>query len=102
MNFIKSLATFLALVVCTNALEDATSYFASVDSAAYLDWLSLTGGAYGASAYLPSPSTMENGVAIHWTLNDDHIELAVAARATGWLGLGIGEVRAFHRIYLVK
>ena len=37
-------------------------------------------------------SCEEEGVAIHWKIvNNDYIELAVAARATGWLAFGLGE-----------
>lgn len=36
-------------------------------------------------------SKPENGAAVHWNVEDEHLHLAIAVRATGWLGFGIGE-----------
>ena len=36
-------------------------------------------------------SKPENGAAIHWNVDDEYLHVAVAVRATGWLGFGIGE-----------
>jgi hypothetical protein len=41
--------------------------------------------------FLPSPAGPLTGAALHWNITNDSIYLAVAARATGWVGFGIAE-----------
>jgi hypothetical protein len=36
-------------------------------------------------------SKPEDGAAVHWKVDEEYLHLAVAVRATGWLGFGIGE-----------
>jgi hypothetical protein len=73
----------------------ACEHFQGVAHEAYLKWyedLSLN-SKYSNHVYLQGsdPDMPENGVAIHWKVDDQYVHLAVAARATGWLGFGIAE-----------
>lgn len=94
MNIISTLTYLLVASIAapSHAAGDPSSYFDSVDNTVYLDWVTLNVTNYDASVYLPSPANEEMGVALHWKLDGDSILLAVAARATGWVGFGIGEV----------
>eukprot|EP00545_Synedropsis_sp_CCMP1620_P013501 CAMPEP_0119023262 /NCGR_PEP_ID=MMETSP1176-20130426/29606_1 /TAXON_ID=265551 /ORGANISM="Synedropsis recta cf, Strain CCMP1620" /LENGTH=578 /DNA_ID=CAMNT_0006978305 /DNA_START=45 /DNA_END=1778 /DNA_ORIENTATION=- len=72
------------------AAQEATSYFGGVDNEAYLDWLAQS--SYDKTSFLPSTTQGEElGVALHWSTDDSTIRLAVAAKATGWVGLGLAE-----------
>lgn len=99
---------------------NASDYFGSVgdneeDRSIYLQWLQDT--SYTKHTFLPMVTDPENGAAVFWKLysvdggtspavvsrNDDttattttnsaytHIQVAVAVRATGWVGFGISE-----------
>lgn len=64
----------------------------------YLDWYDEVGdNHYSASTFLPSADNDPlNGVAIHWKIVGDYLELAVAARAKGWLAFGLAEAGAME------
>jgi hypothetical protein len=68
-------------------------YFGGVDHEAYFAWYESKDIAtrYTGSVYMPSDATAENGAAVHWRIDEDYVYLAVAARATGWLGFGLAE-----------
>jgi hypothetical protein len=90
---------------------NASEYFGSlgdeVDKSIYLQWLQDT--SYPKHTFLPMVTEPENGAAVFWKLysvdgftlssrNDNnnqsaytHIQVAVAVRATGWVGFGIAE-----------
>jgi hypothetical protein len=68
---------------------DPSSYFGGSNIATYLDWVHQS--SYARHAWIQSSSDSALGVAIHWTTNDSHIQLAVAANATGWVGFGLAE-----------
>ena len=87
----KATCALIWLVAAPCKADDPTSYFNASDNAAYLSWLLSSSAAYDASFFLPSSAAPESGVALHWTLDNDRIMLAVAARATGWVGFGISE-----------
>jgi DOMON domain len=57
----------------------------------YLGWLETVD--YQGAYYLASEADIADGAAIHWSIDDDRgiFELAVAVRATGWLGFGISD-----------
>lgn len=66
------------------------------DNSGYVSWLKEHGHEYQGSIFQPSPAGGGNsgdGVAIHWTIDDEssRILLAVAARAEGWVGFGLAE-----------
>ena len=72
------------------------AYFAGIGSAPYRNWYDDNGieAKYSSRVYLQGsdPNHPENGAAVHWKVEGKYVYLAVAARATGWLGFGIAEV----------
>lgn len=86
------------LVCCNAATTDndtpaaaAKKYFGgSVNNDAYVRWLSQR--RYNRSTFLASSQSDDAGVALHWNIvNGEQIQLAVVARATGWVGFGLGD-----------
>ena len=71
------------------------AHFDGEDHQPYLDWYDSysIGTKYSNQIFIPGsdPTKPENGMAVHWKIDDEHVHLALAARATGWLGFGIGE-----------
>ena len=59
----------------------------------YLNWYSSVGSiSYVRSIYLPSPQPdTSQGIALHWSIKDDTIEIVLVTQATGWIGFGIAE-----------
>jgi hypothetical protein len=82
MIFSKSFLFLGAVSVAgvVNAV-DPSSYFGGANIATYLDWVNKS--SYERHAWIESSSDSALGVAIHWTTDDSHIQLAVAANATG-------------------
>lgn len=90
---LSSLAfAFLSLTTATaqTLSNRPTEYFGASDNDAYLDW-SKSVSRYTSSLYLPSNADPDLGAAVHWSIEGDSIFLAVAARATGWVGFGLSE-----------
>ena len=71
--------------------QNTSDYFGGLNHDAYLSWSNSSSFSYVTSVFLKSSADDSEGVAVHWTLDDTHIYLAVAARATGWVGFGIAE-----------
>jgi hypothetical protein len=72
----------------------ACHHFLGIDHQSYLDWYSNSDiDEYPKSVFLQGsdPQKPEDGVAIHWKVDDEYLHLAVAARATGWVAFGISE-----------
>lgn len=73
----------------------ACDHFQGTDRDAYLEWYEDADidSTYPNAVYLQGsdPNSPENGAAVHWKVDDTHVYIAVAARATGWLGFGISE-----------
>ena len=66
--------------------------FGGADNAAYVDWAAGAGASYTAAVcYNASSPDTTQGVAVHWKLDDENIHLAFAARATGFVSVGISE-----------
>ena len=82
------LISALTIAGIVNAV-DPSSYFGGTNIATYLDWANKS--SYDRHAWIESSSDSSLGVAIHWTTDDTHIRLAVAANATGWVGFGLSE-----------
>ena len=85
---------FLALISALTitgivSAVDPSSYFGGSNIATYLDWVDKS--SYERHAWIESSSDSALGVAIHWTTDNTHIQLAVAANATGWVGFGLSE-----------
>jgi hypothetical protein len=75
------------------SLFNDTSGVASVpyfgnDAEEYASWLASNNTFYARHTFLSAPLNPQDGMAIHWTIQGEEIQLAVAARATGWLGFG--------------
>ena len=94
---LPSIFGLAATILCasgTNASESqaAQTYFSSTDNAPYLSWLSAHRDVYGNQIFLPKAAS-EEGVAFHWSIDNESntIRIAVAAKATGWLGFGLAE-----------
>jgi dopamine beta-monooxygenase len=95
-------ASSLVLLQDVNAqsIDNVTEYFGGDDNEAYLEWYDEINASYQGSVYIPSANP-KNGAAIHWAvvsvpedgtaIAGEYIQIAVAARATGWLGFGIAE-----------
>ena len=89
--------TFCATSANANETQQqAQNYFSSGDNTPYLTWLSAHRDDYDNQIFLPkagSEQSLDEGVALHWSIDNESnsIQIAVAARATGWLGFGIAE-----------
>ena len=85
---------FLTSHVHGDAFETEADYFGGVDNDVYMDWIRATNASsrYENSIFLDSKSDSSQGAAVHWTIQEDTLHLAVACRATGWIGFGISEI----------
>jgi hypothetical protein len=55
----------------------------------YTTWLEKNASQpYKRHVFLPARNDTTHGMAVHWTIQDGEIQLAVAAKTTGWLGFG--------------
>jgi hypothetical protein len=90
--FLSSVAASMAFASAQQLADDPPSYFAGVDHGEYLDWLeeNQIESRYKNSVYMPSID-QGRGAAVHWSVDDEFIHLAVAARASGWLGFGLSD-----------
>ena len=93
---ITTLISALSLIVAASAQQlsnDPNSYFGGSNHGAYLDWLSDHDieARYNNSVYMPSidPGL---GAAVHWKVEGEYFHVAVAARASGWVGFGLSDV----------
>jgi hypothetical protein len=70
----------------------AAKYFGSAvinaTSNEYTTWLEKNAAPYKRHVFLPALTDTTHGMAVHWTIQDGEIQLAVAAKTTGWLGFG--------------
>lgn len=75
------------LAVCT--------HFKGIDADPYIQWYNNNSfdSKYTGMTFLQGadPEHPENGAAVHWSVDSEYVYLAVAVRATGWVGFGIGE-----------
>lgn len=82
-------------VVVTTARQwqenDPSTYFLD-NPQPYLEWMAEHDIAqrYGAATFLPSQNN-DDGVALHWQVVDDHVHVALVARASGWLAFGLSQ-----------
>jgi DOMON domain len=87
--------SFFSICVLATIVRGAIAtenYFGGTNDTSYLDWVKQKGAFYDSSVFLPASSTDDSqGTALHWKLDDENIYVAVAARATGWLALGLAE-----------
>ena len=97
ISFLFSLALLLAATVpgasaAVQLANDPPSYFGGVNHQSYLEWIGDNNIAekYNSSVFIPSREG-SLGAAVHWTVDDEYFYVAVAARATGWVGFGLSE-----------
>jgi hypothetical protein len=86
MRLPVSLLLFLWIASASGS-SDYSTYFGGNDE--YIEWYETVKGIYNASIFLSDAST--SGAALHWSIIDEQLQLAVVARATGWLGFGLSE-----------
>lgn len=68
-----------------------SDYFGGEDNEAYLDWVATLSSDLTSTAFIPSAADPTLGAALHWRIvdNKDELELAVAVKASGWIGFGL-------------
>jgi hypothetical protein len=69
--------------------KDPSTYFGGSGNEGYLSWLNKV--QYDKSVFVVSNMDNAKGVALHWTIEGETIKLAVAAQASGWVAIGLGE-----------
>jgi hypothetical protein len=73
-----------------NSKNDPRTFFGGADHDEYLDWVNTTlSNKYYSAVFLQNGVDATQGIAIHWSINEPFIDLALAVRATGWLGFGL-------------
>ncbi len=91
------LVTFLWITSARGGSSDYSSYFGGTDHEDYIEWYETSAiGRSSASMFLSDASDASDstyyGAAIHWSIIDNYqLRLAIAVRATGWLGFGLSE-----------
>jgi len=83
-----------AAIDCSVISKAACDFFQGVDNDTYLSWYeSKIDTKYSNHVFLQGsdPDQPEDGVAVHWRVDDTYAYLAFAARATGWVAFGISE-----------
>jgi hypothetical protein len=76
---------------CTNGASAASAtYFGNTNNTdtEYTAWLATATPPYARNTFLPALTDPTDGMAVHWTIQGETIQLAVAAKTTGWLGFG--------------
>jgi hypothetical protein len=105
LSVLSTAASVSALLECSTEINRqqgaaanqpaVCAHFEGVNPEGYREWYESNEIAsnYTSMVYLPgaNPSQPENGAAIHWKTDNEYVYLAVAARATGWLGFGLAE-----------
>ncbi|GAX16953.1 hypothetical protein FisN_5Hh331 [Fistulifera solaris] len=86
-------ATLLGLVqLVLLAAADPSAFFGGADHEDYIDWVNEVGSSkYTGSSFLPMDTDNTQGLAVHWSLDEEYIHLGIAVRATGWVGFGLSE-----------
>lgn len=88
------LACILVAAVQSVELDDVSNYFGGNDADSYKTWVKNRGSLYPNNSFFVAPSVngeTSEGAAVHWKIQDEKVYLAVAARATGWVGFGIAD-----------
>lgn len=86
-----SLSSFLVLSHSAAAQGNAESYFGGVGNEEYLQWLEEEGDSYAGSIFIATDVSPDEGMAIHWNIQDGSLYMAAIAKATGWLSFGLSE-----------
>mmetsp|Transcript_5138 Transcript_5138/g.7439 ORF Transcript_5138/g.7439 Transcript_5138/m.7439 type:complete len:645 (+) Transcript_5138:49-1983(+) len=91
---LRLLLLLLAASLTKATKETAESYFPSFGDAEkepYNSWLDINFSTYERHTFLTSNAGPGEGAAVFWVVDGDHIQFAVAVKASGWLGFGISE-----------
>ena len=93
-----ALGALILLSSCAGAIADPAAYFPGLSAdqkLEYTDWLGARLSAYPRHAYMPRGDDGDggDGAAVFWNVDvgGGTIDLAVAVRVGGWVGLGISE-----------
>jgi hypothetical protein len=78
----------VAAIVVNDASPPPPTYFGGSDHSEFVAWLQRRTIPYQRSAFIPSPHSPSLGIAVYWTIQGERINIAVAAKATGWVGFG--------------
>lgn len=96
MKHVTSITLWCVLnVLVTKFVNGSPAFFGGANHAEYVEWIETSAGQYSRSSFLPSLDSASSGVALHWTIEGENIRLAVAARATGWVGFGTDDFAPF-------
>jgi DOMON domain len=90
----KTRIFFSFLLQCLGLAQakDTSLYFGGNEVEGYTAWWQGASALYDKTAFVESTQADGgSGVALHWTIDGETMQLAVAARATGWVGFGLGE-----------
>jgi DOMON domain len=87
MYHVRALLILIVSAVATAA--NPSSYFGGTDNGIFLNWLN--NASYNHHTWLGSSSDPTLGVSVHWRTDSTHIQLAVAVKASGWVGFGLAE-----------
>mmetsp|Transcript_6180 Transcript_6180/g.9097 ORF Transcript_6180/g.9097 Transcript_6180/m.9097 type:complete len:312 (-) Transcript_6180:88-1023(-) len=87
----SAITTTTAIATTAFLFPTTSNAFSTIAQNAYTDWVANNGGNYQVSALLPAGDPTSANIAVHWSIIDDKIHLAVTAEATGWLGFGFAE-----------
>ena len=97
MNVLFAILFFVSISLTVNARSyntdskiTSSSSSSSSSSSVYNSWKDENERKYDHYAYIAT-KTASDGVHIHWKIKDNHLQLAVIANATGWVGFGIAE-----------
>jgi hypothetical protein len=78
-----------------NGQLEVCNHFDGLQHDEYLEWYDSSNiqSTYTNGIFLrgSDPNSPQDGAAIYWKVDETYVYIAVAARATGWLGFGIGE-----------
>lgn len=85
-------ATAYTITQSIETAEVESSFGGPGNNEGYLSWIEEKGDNYATAAYFAATSADPlDGAAIHWRLDGDMANVAVAVRATGWVGFGLAD-----------
>jgi DOMON domain len=85
----RLLVSWMLLLRGAVAVSYPYQYFGGVDNQVYMNWVKNV--TYPANLFVASDSNETEGIAMHWDIQGDYLYLAVAARASGFVGFGIAD-----------
>jgi DOMON domain len=92
LDFVVRCQLLICLCYAILVISGDSSPFDGRNDDVYREWLRNV--TFQRHTWLEASTNSENGVALHWNINKEHIHLGIACKATGWLGFGIAEAGA--------